>query len=1033
MENNTSLTKFQLSSVLQINNIDNKTRHNNEILLNNYKKYQNYSSLLLEIACNNQHQFSNEISLNAAIQLKNFISSSWKVEPPIVNVNEKNTLRMNLLDAIIFSIESEDFIILKQFNQCIKEILKRDFEEKFIKQYLDKVLNCLASKNLKQIYAGIILFFQFSKIFEFDEEKNENLYKDELTSLNKYLLLSLYECKDINNPIQAQFAYKILKIYFKIFQDIIPKLFSTEEILTKWMDYIINVIKEPINNENNQNIFWKLKRIAYQTIARIIRKFVKLNKDLNSKKTNFQLLLESKYISLFFELINTIYLSKNNKNYIDDYGKTCIYNFYSTLIEIPNFDNKVIKLFINNNNNLINEIIEDCFISNNDLELWVTDPKKYLYGKVEEIYSFPSKRYNACKLFTAIINYNNAFYYKELYDFLCKTLLKDEKNLKNELNLINKNNNNLSYYLKVESILYLIMNNCDLILKYSKKDFEIFIEKIIIPEFNSSCGFLREEACNFISHFKKYKFKNNQIIINITNILIQLMQTEQSLQIRFFAGIALSSILTQNNVKNIIKNNIKNLIEIYLKLIEETDLEEILISFQEIIKNFTEELRIYIVQLSDCLIKYFSKIISDDENDKDVFSLINNITSTYCNFIHYFINDNEIYSKIEKDINILLDYYLIKEANEKLEDGITILNQILQTGKNIPNHIWKYFIPLIQAIIGNENDIKKNNNKILIRKSFESFFDITNLICLFISKSPDIFYNLIDQNAIKYMDYVFKLIDKTFIICNEKNSFTDMRYIFNIIYTLFKSYKDKIDILLEQILKYISNNFQINNINEELSINLCILLSICFSYSSFKCIKFFNEGNKLKDIFNFWFSNIDKINKLTDLKYAIIGLCVLLNPKLQEKLIFDNYKLIIEKIFSLILKINKKIVRMQISTQKEENIKSKNDFSADEEEDNMSDDDELFKKFLNGEDITEDDEEDSWEEEDDDKNEKLLINIDKDNPILFCKNIFNDISLNYDDFFKNIISILGENAKILENIFNKEEQRLNKNENKKEL
>ena len=72
----------------------------------------------------------------------------------------------------------------------------------------------ICSKNIKQTYAGIILFGQLSKIFEFDNEESQKIYNDELIKVNNYLLSSLYKCEDINNSIQAQFAYKILKIFF---------------------------------------------------------------------------------------------------------------------------------------------------------------------------------------------------------------------------------------------------------------------------------------------------------------------------------------------------------------------------------------------------------------------------------------------------------------------------------------------------------------------------------------------------------------------------------------------------------------------------------------------------------------------------------------------------------------------------------------------------------------------------------------------------------------------------------------------------
>ena len=202
MENKITLDIYMLSSILKVNYIDIKTLRENEEKNNYYKTLPNYSSLLLQIACDYNKEFSEETSLNAAIQLKNYINSYWKNKPNkninkediIINEEDKNYLRLKILDAVIYIIEKDNIKILKQFNQCVKKILKYDFKEKNIaynKDFMNKVVYCLNSNNLKQIYAGIILFYQLSKIFEFDSEDNQKIYDIELNKVNNYLLSSL--------------------------------------------------------------------------------------------------------------------------------------------------------------------------------------------------------------------------------------------------------------------------------------------------------------------------------------------------------------------------------------------------------------------------------------------------------------------------------------------------------------------------------------------------------------------------------------------------------------------------------------------------------------------------------------------------------------------------------------------------------------------------------------------------------------------------------------------------------------------------
>ena len=1066
MENENSLDISMVSSVLKINNIDINTLRENEKKTNYYKNLPKYSPLLLTIATNVNKEFPEEICLNAAIQLKNYINSYWKNNNEnnnnindddniIINEEDKKYIRIKILDAVIYVIEIENIKILKQFNQCVKKILKYDFKKKKVeynKEFMNKVITCLNSKNLKQTYAGIILFYQLSKIFEFDNEENQKIYNIELIKVNDYLLSALFECKDINNQIQAQFAYKIIKIFFGSFQGGIPELFTQEKIFDQWINFIINVIKVPINQNNlnnninnKKNIFLKLKRVCYQTITRIIQKFSKYT--TKNEKTPFELMINNKYISIFFDIYKTIFLNCFNNNlFVDDYGKTCIYNFFSILMENNNFYKLVLDMFINDKNNeLLNLIIKDCYIPYDDLELWNNDPKKYLAEKSDEINSILTKRYNSCKLFSSLFTYKEnknknekPKYYQTLYEYLCKTLINDNNDLnKEKQKLLNDNKpyyliyNNINFCLKKESILYLLKNNRTFVIKYSKNNFEEFIEKIILPELNSPCAFLREQACDFIKNFRNYKYKNNKLVENITKGLSYLMQNDPILQVRFESSMALSSILNQKGVEELLKGNIQILLHIYIKLIEETELEEIMDSLQELVKNFTEESKIYIVQLSEYLIKYFNKLVAniheeDKENEVDDFSLINNIINTFCNFTHYFVNNENIYPKIELYIDILLNYCLIKEPYDKLEDGINLLEEILTNCKIIPKHIWKFFIPLI-SYIGNE--INELNDIELDGYGFENIMDITKMICYYISKDDEgSLFNLIDNNGKQYIYYTINYIKNIINICDKKKEYTDLKYVFEICNILFDKYKNKAEFIIEDIiLKYILSKFEIkeNKENEELSNYLCLLLSICFIYYPIKCLNFFQNINKTRDIFMFWFLEIDKIKKYKEIKYNLFGICSLisLEQNQQDKLVIDYIKFFVEKILKFINIINEKIKKEEKKNKNKEN----NEKIDEENDDDNLDDDELFKKFLEGKDISDDEDEEYGE--DDDEDEGPFTEADKQNPILIVKNTFDLINQKFPDLFKNIINCLGDNSNKLNEIFINEEQRL-KNINK---
>ena len=515
---------------------------------------------------------------------------------------------------------------------------------------------------------------------------------------------------------------------------------------------------------------------------------------------------------------------------------------------------------------------------------------------------------------------------------------------------------------------------------------------------------------------------------NLAKCFSFLMQNDPILPVRFESSMALSSILDQKNVKELIKGNIQILLQIYLKLMEETELEEIMDSLQDVVKNFTEESKVYIVELSEYLIKYFNKLVKhiqeeDKEDEVDDFSLINNIINTFSNFAHYFINNENIYSKIENHIDILLNYCIIVEPFDKLEDGINLLEEILTNCKIAPKHIHKFFIPLIKTILEKEDESINNNiindNIDLNGFGYESIMDINKIICYYLYKDDGSLIDSIDTNGQKYIYYIIKYIKEIIKVCDKNKEFRDYIYIFDICNTLFDKYKNKVEIIIEEILNDISSKF-VNNKNETLSNYLCFLLSICFLYYPTKTLKYFQNNNKLRDIFMFWFLEIDKIKSYKQLKYNLFGICSLisLDQNQQDKLIFDNIKLFVDKILKLIEKINEKIKKEEKEKEKE---KEKNKEEENENDDDLNEDD-LFQKFLEGKEINDDEDED-WEEDEED-DEINFTQADKQSPILIVKYTFDLINQKFPELFKNILNILGDNVNKLKNIFINEELRL---------
>ena len=260
--------------------------------------------------------------------------------------------------------------------------------------------------------------------------------------------------------------------------------------------------------------------------------------------------------------------------------------------------------------------------------------------------------------------------------------------------------------------------------------------------------------------------------------------------------------------------------------------------------------------------------------------------------------------------------------------------------------------------------------------------------------------------------------------------------------TLFDCFKGHMDKLMTDLIEYVS--IKIKSEKEKISNNNLIqfllnLISACFIYDPIKSLKVLQNKNITKDIFVFWFSNLLKINTKIYLKYNLIAICSIIKIDLaqQEQLIIDNLKQLIESIFLLTKKINDKIEK-ELKYEQNENEEYE-DEAFDEKENNLEKDENKINeqvKNIISEEPTDlnlndnNDEEYSYDELDEE--DETLTEFDKINAILFVKNTLNDIGKN-PQINKIIVESLGDKFKILNDIFNKEEQRIidKKNKNNK--
>ena len=657
---------------------------------------------------------------------------------------------------------------------------------------------------------------------------------------------------------------------------------------------------------------------------------------------------------------------KNNNNDLYNENNGIIYKFFNELFKHKLFNKELIKLFSNNLNK--EKLIRDSILSEKDIEYWFESPKTYIVNKKVDIAFFKKQRILCINFIQTLIEYNEnnnkkdnnifkeylLFFYESLK--ICDNKIEVEFN--NNNNKINQNDNLNKfkinkYYLLKESILFILENIKDLIKKYYLNDIIIIINSFVFKELDCKIGIIRERAISFINSFFDAINENNnnnniEIIEKIFLKILNIFQKDDLLQIKTISAITISNMIKLNSsLKNLFinKNNnnnedLKKLFELYLKLIEEIEYDDLIESINILIENFKSEMNNIIIPIIDYFSSYFEKkalkeqkynlnnnynnkedIINDDEiinNDNLELSIIlDSILKIFSNIITYFIKENEIYIKIENKIFNIILYCLSPNGSEHLEEALSIILIILEKINFVSENLWKFFIPILESSL-NSNDYE-----------YEFIEETVVIIIYYFVKDSKFFLNNYLNVIMNYFNnFSFKYKDN-----NEK-----LRYLFQIYNIMLEYCKDNntnIDNIQIFLLNYINNNFNDNIYNNDYKIiNLIEMFSCCILYNNEKCIEFINNNYKFFEIFLNYYN---KINKKLEMNRYVCALCDLIYNDVLKNNLKKYYIQIINNILNIANNKNKKIDNNNINLSDDVNDDYDEEINEDVDKENIND------------------------------------------------------------------------------------------------
>lgn len=179
------------------------------------------------------------------------------------------------------------------------------------------------------------------------------------------------------------------------------------------------------------------------------------------------------------------------------------------------------------------------------------------------------------------------------------------------------------------------------VLKKSRQyhdEIEQILTTIIFPEFESDHGHVRARAFWVLRSFCGVKFTNPNNLVEIIRLSANVLLTDTDLPVEVQAAIALGFYLLSTGSGNskIVENAVQNVENITMKLlriVRETEIDDVNTALQTIVVRFSEQLAPNVVTISKYLQEMFTNLMENpnvsDIKEETVRGLITTIEKVY--------------------------------------------------------------------------------------------------------------------------------------------------------------------------------------------------------------------------------------------------------------------------------------------------------------------------------------------------------------------------------------------------------------------
>uniref|UniRef100_A0A8C1LKF6 Importin 8 n=1 Tax=Cyprinus carpio TaxID=7962 RepID=A0A8C1LKF6_CYPCA len=584
--------------------------------LNQSYKIINFAPTLLQIIVSDQVEFP--VRQAAAIYLKNMVSQYWQDREPSlgevvfpfnIHENDRGQIRENMVEAIIRCPES----IRAQLTVCLRAIIKHDFPGRWT-GVVDKINLYLQSQNSGSWYGSLLALYQLVKNYEFKkaEERDPLLAAMQifLPRLQQLITQLLTDATFISVLIQKQ----ILKIFHALVQYSLPLQLISNTVMTYWMEILRTVVDRDVpaetleadEDDRPELIWWKCKKWALHIITRMFERYGSPG-NVTKEYVEFADFFLKTYAVGIQQVLLKVMEQHRQRQYVSPRVLQQALS-YMTQGVLHSLTWRQMKPHMQT---ITQEVVFPlmCY-KDEDERLWQEDPYEYIRMKFN-MYDDHVSPATAAQTLLCTAARKRKEVLPQMMEF-CHQILMDPN----------------ADPRRKDGALHVIGALAQPLLKKRvyRDQMELMLQNYVFPLLNSNLGYLRARSCWVLHSFSPLRFHNELVLRNAVELVKQNLVDDKEMPVKVEAAIALQTLVrNQEQAKVYIRAFIKPVMQELLHIIKETENDDLTSVIQKMICEYSEEVAVIAVDMTQNLAEIFSKILQSEEyeesEDKTVMAL----------------------------------------------------------------------------------------------------------------------------------------------------------------------------------------------------------------------------------------------------------------------------------------------------------------------------------------------------------------------------------------------------------------------------